>query len=80
MSVTISHERSCGGRAAEDLARAVEAPSDLLSRGAMAFLHTLQLAADKSGHTHLPWNVLLSETLRLMSSSGEPLFTLPHVC
>ncbi|CAL8469331.1 g8872 [Coccomyxa elongata] len=58
-------------RAAEDLARAVEAPSDLLSRGAMAFLHTLELAADKSGHTHLPWDVLLSETLRLMSSSGK---------
>lgn len=38
----------------------------------MAFLHTLELAADKSGHTHLPWDVLLSETLRLMSSSGEP--------
>ncbi len=50
----------------------MEAPSDLLSRGAMAFLHTLELAADKSGHTHLPWDVLLSETLRLMSSSGEP--------
>lgn len=64
-------------RAAEDLARAVEASSDLLSRGAMAFLHTLQLAADKSGHTHLPWNVLLSETLRLMSSSGQ--LRLPHV-
>ncbi|BDA44925.1 probable recBCD enzyme subunit RecD at C-terminar half [Coccomyxa sp. Obi] len=58
-------------RAAEDLARAVEAPSNLMSRGAMAFLHTLELAADKSGHTHLPWDVLLSETLRLMSSSGK---------
>lgn len=62
----------CVYRAAEDLARAVEAPSDLLSRGAMAFLHTLELAANKSGHTHLPWDVLLSETLRLMSSSGDP--------
>jgi hypothetical protein len=58
---------------AEDVAGAVHAPADLPSRGAMALLHTLQLAADKAGHTHLPWNVLLTQTLRLMSSSGAPL-------
>lgn len=63
-------ELCAGVRVAEDLAAAVEAPAGLPSRGAMAMVHTLQLAAEKAGHTHLPWNVLLTQTLRLMSSSG----------
>lgn len=45
-------------------------PTDLPSRGATAFLHTLQLAADKAGHTHLPWEVLLTQTQRLLSGKG----------
>ena len=45
-------------------------PTDLPSRGATAFLHTLQLAADKAGHTHLPWEVLLTQTQRLLSGTG----------
>ena len=45
-------------------------PTDLPSRGATAFLHTLQLAADKAGHTHLPWGVLLTQTQRLLSGTG----------
>ena len=55
---------------AEDLAWAVNAPADLPSRGATAFLHTLQLASEKAGHTHLPWEVLIMHTQRLLSSSG----------
>ena len=55
---------------AEDLAWAVNAPTDLPSRGATAFLHTLQLASEKAGHTHLPWEVLIMHTQRLLSSSG----------
>ncbi len=46
------------------------APIDLPSRGAVAFLHTLQLAADKAGHTHLPWGVLLMHTQRLLAGTG----------
>ena len=57
-------------RVAEDLAWAVNAPTDLPSRGATAFLHTLQLASEKAGHTHLPWEVLIMHTQRLLSSSG----------
>ena len=60
----------CLGRVAEDLAWAVQAPGNLPSRGGMALLHTLQLAADRAGHTHLPWHALLSQTLRLLSSAG----------
>ncbi len=55
---------------AEDLAWAVNAPTDLPSRGATAFLHTLQLASEKAGHMHLPWEVLIMHTQRLLSSSG----------
>ena len=57
-------------RVAEDLAWAVGAPTDLPSRGAVAFLHTLQLTAEKAGHTHLPWEVLLQQTQRALSSTG----------
>ena len=57
-------------RVAEDLARAVGARGDLPSRGGMALLHTLQLAADKAGHTHLPWHLLRSQTARLLASAG----------
>ena len=48
----------------------MNAPTDLPSRGATAFLHTLQLASEKAGHTHLPWEVLIMHTQRLLSSSG----------
>ena len=64
-------------RVAEDLAWAVGAPVDLPSRGAVAFLHTLQLAADKAGHTHLPWGVLLMHTQRLLSGTGTLALSLP---
>ena len=53
------------------------APIDLPSRGAVAFLHTLQLAADKAGHTHLPWGVLLMHTQRLLSGTGVLASSLP---
>ena len=53
------------------------APVDLPSRGAVAFLHTLQLAADKAGHTHLPWSVLLMHTQRLLSGTGSLASPLP---
>ena len=69
-------EYSC--RVAEDLAWAVGAPIDLPSRGAIAFLHTLQLAADKAGHTHLPWGVLLMHTQRLLSGTGPLPSSLPY--
>ena len=63
---------------AEDLAWAVNAPTDLPSRGATAFLHTLQLASEKAGHTHLPWEVLIMHTQRLLSSSGANNHLLPR--
>ena len=69
-------------RVAEDLARAVGARGDLPSRGGMALLHTLQLAADKAGHTHLPWHLLRSQTARLLASAGardEPDLLLWHI-
>ena len=52
----------------------MNAPTDLPSRGATAFLHTLQLASEKAGHTHLPWEVLIMHTQRLLSSSGVEKF------
>ena len=69
-------DRRC--RVAEDLAWAVNAPTDLPSRGATAFLHTLQLASEKAGHTHLPWEVLIMHTQRLLSSSGARRQLWPH--
>ena len=73
--VGMNLEHCC--RVAEDLAWAVGAPIDLPSRGAGAFLHTLQLAADKAGHTHLPWGVLLLHTQRLLSGTGPLASLLP---
>ncbi len=54
----------------EDLAYALQAPPELPSRGGMALLHTLQLAAEAKGHTHLPWHTLAAQALRLMSSDS----------
>ena len=59
-----------GWRLAEGLAAALGSPADLPSRAALALLHTLQLAAAKSGHSYLPWATLATQTERLMGSTG----------
>ena len=57
-------------RTAEGLAAALGAPGDRPFRGALALLHTLGLAATKSGHSYLPWGTLAAQTERLMASTG----------
>ena len=59
-----------GFRTAESLAAALGAPSHLPSRGKLALLHTLGLAAAKSGHSYLPWGTLAAQTERLLASTG----------
>lgn len=51
----------------DKVADAVGAPKDLLvSRVASAMRRCLVVGAESEGHTHLPWNRLESETLRLL--------------